>query len=82
MGYIITIINCISCYWRSASDDKGIKVNMSTVDNMSIFSFSYVCDVVVIYGLALMLLAAMMKPYGCSVIGAVILLVHFFQNLD
>jgi hypothetical protein len=39
---------------------------MSTVDNMSNFNFSCICDLAEFYGTALMLLAARMKCYGCG----------------
>jgi hypothetical protein len=34
---------------------------MSTVDNTSTFSFPWICDLVELYGMALMLLAAQIK---------------------
>jgi hypothetical protein len=45
---------------------------MSTVDNISTFSFSCICDVVEFYGIALMLLAARIKCYGCGGMIAVV----------
>jgi hypothetical protein len=38
---------------------------MSTVDNMSTFIFSYICDLAEFYGTALMLLAARIKCHSC-----------------
>jgi hypothetical protein len=45
---------------------------VSTVDNMSIFSFSCTCDLAEFYVVALMMLAARMKCYGCGGFTAVI----------
>jgi hypothetical protein len=45
---------------------------MSTVDNVSTFSFSCICDVVEFYGIALALLAARMKCHGCGRTKAVV----------
>jgi hypothetical protein len=45
---------------------------MSTVDNMSTFSFSFICDLVEFYGIALMLLAALMNHYSRSGMRAVV----------
>jgi hypothetical protein len=45
---------------------------MGTVDNMSTFNFSCICDLVEFYGIALMLLAARMKRYGCGGMRAVV----------
>jgi hypothetical protein len=45
---------------------------MSTVDNMITFSFSCICDLVGFYGIALMLLAVLMKCYGCGGMRAVV----------
>lgn len=44
---------------------------MSTVDNVSICSFSFTCVKVEFYGIALILLAALMKDYGCGGMRAV-----------
>jgi hypothetical protein len=45
---------------------------MTTVDNMSMFSFSCMCDLVEFYGIAVILLAALMKRCGCGGMRAVV----------
>jgi hypothetical protein len=45
---------------------------MSTVDNISTFKFSCICDLAGFYGIALMLLAALMKLFGCGGMIAVV----------
>jgi hypothetical protein len=53
---------------------------MSTVDNMRTFSFSYICDLAEFYGIALMLLAARMKCYGCIGIRLLFFLLPFLET--
>jgi hypothetical protein len=50
---------------------------MITVDIMSTFSFSCICDQVEFYGITFMLLAARMKCYSCGGMSAVVLTVFF-----
>jgi hypothetical protein len=51
---------------------------MSTVDNMSTFRVYCISDLVEFCGIALMLLAAPMKCYGCGGVRAAVLPVLFF----
>jgi hypothetical protein len=51
---------------------------MSTVDNMRTFSSSCICDLVEFCGIALMLLEARMKCYGCGGMRAAVFPVLFF----
>jgi hypothetical protein len=53
---------------------------MSTVTNTSNFSFSCIYDLVECYGIALMLLAARMKRYGCGRMSAVVFAASFSQK--
>lgn len=46
---------------------------MSTVDNMSTFSFSCFYDPVAFYVIVIVLLAPLIKRYGCGGIRAVVL---------
>jgi hypothetical protein len=39
---------------------------MRTVDIMNNFSLSYICDAAEFYGIALMMLGALMKRYSCD----------------
>jgi hypothetical protein len=48
---------------------------------MSVFNYPSVCDLVEFYGIALMLLTALMKCYGCGGMAAVVLLVSFAETL-
>jgi hypothetical protein len=50
---------------------------MSTVDNLSTFSFSCVFDLVEFYETAIMLLATWMKCYGCGRMIAVVISASF-----
>jgi hypothetical protein len=45
---------------------------MRIIDNMGYFIFSCVCDLVECHGIALILLEARMKCYGCGGMRAVI----------
>jgi hypothetical protein len=55
---------------------------MSTVDIVSTFNFSCICALVEFDGIALMLLAAQMKCYGCGGVRAVVFPALFFINTD
>jgi hypothetical protein len=52
-------------------------INMSTVDNIGIYSFPCICDLAEFYGIFLTLLAAVKKRYCCSGMTAVLFLIIF-----
>jgi hypothetical protein len=49
-----------------------MQANMSTADEMSTFIFSCIRDVMVFYGVAVLLLAALTQCYGCCKMRAVV----------
>jgi hypothetical protein len=56
---------------------------MNTVDNISIFSFPFICDLAEFYGITLMLLAALMSRKGCGGMRAAVLPASIsFRNMD
>jgi hypothetical protein len=66
-GHLMTLIRLLRNF-----KGRRIQANISTVDNMSAFSFSCICDLVEFYGAALMLLAARMNCYGRGGMRAVV----------